>query len=143
MGLDESVADRLAIRELVDRYNDAVMRMDPDAWIGTWCEDPTWVLPGIADGLQGKDTILAAWKGAMDQFEFVGFFASAGPIAVDGDRATGTWYQQELLDQKDGSQRQVIGRYSDDYIFEDGQWRFQKRVYEVLKSETRPGSEGS
>ncbi len=28
--------DRLAIRELVDSYNDAVMRFDADAWSANW-----------------------------------------------------------------------------------------------------------
>ena len=38
--------DRLAIRELVDSYNDAVMRKDGDAWAENWRDDATWELPG-------------------------------------------------------------------------------------------------
>ena len=62
---------------------------------------------------------------------------SAGPIHVDGDTATGTWYQQEFLHGKDGGQRSVTGRYQDDYIKQDGRWYFKRRVYEVLNSETK------
>ena len=130
--MSEEILERAAIRELVDTYNDAVMRLDADAWAGTWAEDGVWVLPGT-DGLAGRDTIVATWKMAMAQFEFVGFFASPGPIEVNGDTATGTWYQQELLDQKDGTTRHVIGRYSDQYVKLEGRWLFSKRVYEILR----------
>ena len=40
--------DRIAIRELVESYNDAVMRFDGDAWADNWRDDATWHLPGVA-----------------------------------------------------------------------------------------------
>ena len=131
-----SMEDRWLIRELVESYNDAVMRFDGEAWASNWTEDAVWHLPGAGD-VQGRATILTVWQGAMSAFGYVGFFASAGPIHVDGDTATGTWYQQEFLHGKDGSQRSVTGRYRDDYIKQDGRWYFKRRVYEVLNSETK------
>jgi ketosteroid isomerase-like protein len=128
------VEDRLAIRELVESYNDAVMRFDGDAWSANWTDDATWSLPGMGD-VTGKDKFFPMWQGAMSQFSFVGFFASAGPIVVDGDTAHGTWYQQEFLHMKDGAKRNVTGRYEDDYVKRDGRWFFQKRVYSVLDSQ--------
>ena len=76
----------------------------------------------------------------MSAFSFVGFFASAGPIIVDGDKAHGTWYQQEFLHQKDGVKRTVTGQYEDDYVKVDGRWYFQKRDYSVLNSEETSAS---
>ena len=131
-----SMEDRWLIRELVESYNDAVMRFDGEAWASNWTEDAVWHLPGAGD-VQGRATILTVWQGAMSAFGYVGFFASAGPIHVDGDTATGTWYQQEFLHGKDGSQRSVTGRYQDGYIKQDGRWYFKRRVYEVLNSETK------
>jgi ketosteroid isomerase-like protein len=128
------VDDRLAIRELVDSYNDAVMRFDGESWKANWAEDATWHLPG-AGAVSGRDNIHAAWEGAMSAFSFVGFFASAGPIVVDGDRATGTWYQQEFLHQKDGVRRSITGKYSDEYVRKSGRWYFQTRNYEILHAE--------
>jgi uncharacterized protein (TIGR02246 family) len=128
------IEDRLAIRELVESYNDAVIRFDADAWGANWVEDGTWSLPGMGP-VSGRATIVGVWKQAMSAFSFVGFFASAGPILVDGDRAHGTWYQQEFLHQKDGARRAITGRYEDDYVKRDGRWYFHKRVYEVLKAE--------
>ena len=125
------IEDRLAIRELVESYNDAVMRFDGEAWAENWTDDAIWELPG-AGPLTGKDTFFPVWQQAMANFSFVGFFASAGPIHVDGDTATGTWYQQEFLHQKDGIKRSVTGKYTDTYARIDGRWFFTKRVYEIL-----------
>jgi ketosteroid isomerase-like protein len=129
--------DRLAIRELVESYNDAVMRFDGDAWAANWRDDATWHLPG-AGPIKGKANFFPAWKQAMSGYSFVGFFASAGPIVVNGNTAKGTWYQQEFLHGKDGTRRNITGRYDDDYVKADGRWYFQQRVYSILNaSETK------
>ena len=130
-----ALEDRCLIRELVESYNDAVMRFDGEAWGENWTEDAVWHLPGAGD-VSGRDAIVTVWQGAMSAFSFVGFFASAGPIHVLGDTATATWYQQEFLHGKDGSERKVTGRYEDDYVKVEGRWYFKRRVYEVLNSQT-------
>jgi uncharacterized protein (TIGR02246 family) len=129
--------DRLAIRELVDSYNDAVMRLDAEAWASNWADDATWSLPGMGE-VRGKENVVALWKQAMSALQVDGFFASAGSIVVDGDRAHGTWYQQEFLVTKATGARQfVIGEYQDDYVREGGRWLFATRVYSVrLRQET-------
>lgn len=133
------IEDRMEIRELIDSYNDAVMRFDAEAWASNWAEDGVWHLPGAGD-VAGREAIVTVWKGAMSAFRFVGFFASAGPIVVKGDSAEGTWYQQEFLHQKDGVKRSVTGRYQDEYVKQDGRWYFKKRVYEVLNAEVTEAS---
>ena len=40
--MSDETADRLAIQELIATYNDAVMRMDADAWGSTWADDGVW-----------------------------------------------------------------------------------------------------
>lgn len=128
------IEDRLAIRELVDSYNDAVMRFDRDAWAANWTDDAVWSLPGMGE-IAGKDKFVPMWQQMMAGFSFVGFFASAGPIVVNGNAAHATWYQQEFLHQKDGAKRRITGRYEDDYVKRGGRWFFQKRVYSVLNAE--------
>jgi uncharacterized protein (TIGR02246 family) len=128
------VEDRLAIRELVDSYNDAVMRFDADAWAANWTDDAVWSLPGMGE-VKGKAAFFPMWKQMMAGFSFVGFFASAGPIVVTGDTARGTWYQQEFLHQHDGVNRAITGQYEDDYVKRDGRWFFQKRIYKVLNAQ--------
>ena len=128
------IEDRLAIRELVESYNDAVMRFDGDAWAGNWTDDATWSLPGMGD-VTGRNNFFPLWQQMMAGFSFVGFFASAGPIVVSGDTAHATWYQQEFLHQKDGVKRAITGQYEDDYLKRDGRWFFQKRIYKVLNAQ--------
>ncbi len=126
--------DKLAIRELVESYNDAVMRFDAEAWGANWADDATWMLPG-AGTVTGRDNIVEAWLQAMANFSFVGFFASAGPITVNGNESQGTWYQQEFLHQKDGAKVAITGRYADSYVKIDGRWLFQSRDYTILNAE--------
>lgn len=128
------VEDRLAIRELVESYNDAVMRFDADAWAANWTDDATWSLPGIGE-VKGKAAFLPMWRQMMSGFSFVGFFASAGPIVVNEDTAHATWYQQEFLHEKDGVKRAITGQYEDDYVKRNGRWFFCKRIYKVLHAE--------
>jgi uncharacterized protein (TIGR02246 family) len=124
------IEDRLAIRELIESYNDAVMRFDADAWGANWADDGTWSLPG-RDEVHGREAIVAQWVGAMSTMAVDGFFASAGPIVVDGDRAHATWYQQELLRPNAGGKLSIVGEYTDDYVRSDGRWYIYKRVYHV------------
>ncbi len=128
------IEDRLAIRELVESYNDAVMRFDADAWASNWTEDAIWNLPGAGD-MAGKANFVPVWQQAMSAFSFVGFFASAGPIVVSGDNATGTWYQQEFLHEKAGGKRTITGKYTDTYVKQGGRWYFAKRIYEIMNAE--------
>jgi ketosteroid isomerase-like protein len=134
--------DRIAIRELVESYNDAVMRFDPVDWGANWAEDGVWSLPGRGE-VKGRDKIVPFWTAVMGAIEVDGFFASAGTITVTGDTAHATWYQQEFLRDKPTDaattviRRFVIGEYTDDYVKQSGRWFFAKRVYTVRTSEVR------
>jgi uncharacterized protein (TIGR02246 family) len=123
------IEDRLAIRELVESYNDAVMRGDAEAWADHWAEDGVWALPWTEE-IRGRDAIVALWTQVMGNLQVDGFFASAAHVELDGDRGTGRWYQQEHL-QVDGQHHQVIGEYDDEYVRQDGRWRFARRIYKV------------
>ena len=87
----------------------------------------------------GREKFVRLWKQAMSGLAFVGFFASAGPIRVDGATAHGTWYQQEFLHGKDGVRRAITGQYEDDYVKRGGRWYFQRRVYKILHSQETKG----
>jgi uncharacterized protein (TIGR02246 family) len=121
--------DRLAIRELVESYNDAVMRFDPDDWGANWADDGVWSLPGRGE-VSGRDNIVELWKGVMSTTVVEGFFASAAVVTVNGDQATGTWYQQEFL-SREGNRIAIVGEYDDAYVKRDGRWYFAKRIYKV------------
>ena len=49
----DPVADELAIRNLVARYSDAVIRDDGDDWRACWHPDAVWMLgPGRFEGIE-------------------------------------------------------------------------------------------
>jgi hypothetical protein len=84
--------------------------------------------------------VVNVWKQAMSTFSFVGFFASAGPIIVDGDSARGTWYQQEFLHQNDGVRRTITGLYQDEYVRSGHRWLFRTRNYSILQADETPAA---
>ena len=120
-----SCEDQLAIRALNDSYCDAVFRRDAEDW------GANWELMGQT--VSGREAIVAMWTGAMAGFSFVAFFAQVGALRIEGDRAEGRVYTQELLEHADGTQSRPVGRYDDVYIRVGGRWLFLERRYTFLK----------
>ena len=130
MSFTGPVEDRLAIRELIDSYNDAVACFDADAWGATWAEDAEWELMGHI--VQGRESIVKLWQQTMQSFEFVVFQAAPGAVDVTGNTATGRVFVSEVLQPKGGERRNVQGRYDDTYVKVGSDWCFQTRRYQVL-----------
>ncbi|SFS09522.1 nuclear transport factor 2 family protein [Sphingomonas jatrophae] len=124
------VEDRLAIRELIDAYADAVVRNDADAWGATWAEDASWALPDYPEWgeKQGRDAIVATWKDAMSHYPGIVFVANPGSIEVDGDTARVRSYTSEVYDQG-GATKRDRGVYEDVCIKIDGRWLFKSRSF--------------
>lgn len=128
-------ADRLAVRELVDSYSDAVMLRDaaPDgrnhaeAWAATWAEDGAWHVRGRC--IQGRDAIVAAWIATMESFESVTFLAFPGAIEIDGDEGRVRTHTFEHLLPRGGQPRFQAGLYEDRVVRRDGRWLFAERRF--------------
>ena len=58
----ERIADELAIRDLVNRYSDAVVRRDAKAWGDTWAENAEWYILG--NSICGRVEIVERWQEA-------------------------------------------------------------------------------
>ncbi|MEM7217643.1 MAG: nuclear transport factor 2 family protein [Pseudomonadota bacterium] len=131
-----------AIRNLANRYADAVNRRDADAWASSWAEDGVWALPG-AEPATGRDAIVALWLGAMGRFEFVAQLVHNGTVAVSGDTATARFYLTEHLQLAGGDAGMFnIGMYQDSLVRRDGQWLFAQRNYSVLYNDEGRGDMG-
>jgi ketosteroid isomerase-like protein len=126
--------DRLAIHELVASYGDAVTRNDPDSWIANWAEDAVWRLPAIPgmECIEGREAILAAWLAAMPGWPIQVNFQRCGAIAVEGDRAHGHTYTDELNTDTTGKTERWLNRYDDEWVKRDGRWYFASRSLNVL-----------
>jgi hypothetical protein len=124
------VADELAIRDLVARSADAVVRFDEKAWIECWAKDARWILGGSA--ADGRDAVLGRWLMVMGTIDFVAQLPEYGMLDISGDRGTGRWYVTELLWFKAGNSARILGVYHDAYLRVEGAWRFTERRFDVL-----------
>ncbi|WP_448582276.1 YybH family protein [Thermaurantiacus sp.] len=132
VGFEGPLADRLAIRERIEAYNDAVFRRDADAWAECWALDATWAVAGRE--AEGREAIRTLWLELMAGYEAVGMYVNHGAVAVDGDVATARSYMFEMMKQVDGTGLLVSGRYDDRLRRDaDGAWRFTSRAYTVLQ----------
>lgn len=131
MAFTGPIEDQLAIRALNETYADAVFRRDAASWSATWAEDAEWDLLGNV--VTGREAIVQMWLGAMANYPFAAFFVQPGSLDVHGDEAQGVVYTQEVLEQADGAVLRTVGRYVDTYGRRDGQWRFVRRSFSMLK----------
>lgn len=131
-----SPQDRLDIADLVNRSVAGVLRKDVALWGSTWAEDGSWMIDMFDQPLTGREAIVATYGRIIERFDFVAMSSFVTDIAVDGDRATGKAYSQELMFPKDGGQKILCGCFHDDYVRRDGQWLFQSRTYETLYRST-------
>jgi uncharacterized protein (TIGR02246 family) len=124
------IEDRLAIRELAERYGDGVVRHDAATWATVWAEDAHWDFMGTP--VDGREAIVAVWLQAMSGLAAVSFHCVPAAIEVTGDTATGSVQTQEILAFKDGSTRMVGGLYTDTLVKRDGQWVYASRAFRIV-----------
>ncbi|WP_374649430.1 nuclear transport factor 2 family protein [Rhizorhabdus sp.] len=131
--------DRLAIRELLETYADAVTRLDAVAWGSTWAEDGEWSLPDYPElgTTKGRQAIVAMWTEAMKSYPGIMFEAWPGSIEVDGDRAVVRSYTAEVYDQGDVTLRDR-GVYEDVCVKVDGRWLFKSRSFRNIHRQHGP-----
>lgn len=137
-GYQGPLEDRLAIRELLEVYADAVCRVDADAWGATWAEDAVWALPDYPQigEIRGRANIVAAWKAAMAGYPGIIFIATPGSIVIDGNQATVRSYTSEVYDdQATGVTKRDRGRYDDLCVKVNGQWLFKQRIFKNIHRE--------
>ena len=123
------IEDRLALRELHDRYGDAVCRNDPQAWGALWTQDAHWSLMGTK--VEGREQIVGLWTQAMSGFEAVSFLCVPAALEVDGARATGRCQTHEILKSAETT-RLIGGLYLDHFVKQDGQWLYASRVFDIV-----------
>lgn len=130
--------DRLAIRELTERYAACAMRIDPVGWGACWADDGAWQLSSMDQPVTGRDAIIAEFAKRM---EYVGSLSLIGfptDLVVDRDAAAGKTYTREEVLPKTGGRITVNGCFHDIYVRRDGEWLFKSRRYELLDIRREP-----
>lgn len=131
--------DRLAIRELIDAYADAVTRRDAEAWGATWAEDGHWTMPDYPEfpPQTGRQNIVNLWVEAMKQYPGILFEAWPGAIDVSGTTARVRSYTAEIYD-RDGATVRDRGEYEDECVKVDGRWYFSRRSFRNIHRQIQP-----
>jgi uncharacterized protein (TIGR02246 family) len=126
--------DRIAIRELIETYADAVCMRDPAAWGATWAEDAVWELPEVpaVGTVTGRDKIVAVWQAAMEHYPGIVFVGNPGAITITGSEAVVRSYTSETFTDAAGRTHRMRGRYDDVCVKRGQKWMFKLRRFQLL-----------
>ena len=122
------IADQLAIRQVVARYNRAFDYGDPEAWVATFAADGTFAMGG-KQLAAGQEALLAFARKMIPTMK-VKHCTTDAIVEVDGDTASHDAYLI-LVDTGDKVSVVNSGRYRDQLVKVGGVWKFQSRVVEI------------
>ena len=139
MAVDETIQDRVLIRERFACYSDAAFQCDVERYLDCWAEDGVRIGQGVE--VRGKTALRAQWEQIWKPLDKLAFFTEPVILDVAGVRATARCYCREIFTLKSGAMRKIVGLYHDVLIRENGIWRFARREYELFmdEGESRPG----
>ena len=144
------VADRLAIRELVDAYAYCADRRDAAGQMSLFTEDTNFLVymdssdPSPTQHLRGRAALAPVFD-ELNMYQATMHFNGQSTTAVDGDRASGMTYCLAHHLKVDGSARNLMIaaiRYLDTFAKQDGMWFFSQRKLMVDWTETRSLASG-
>jgi uncharacterized protein (TIGR02246 family) len=140
------VADRVAIRELVDAYAQCADRRDAEGQKSLFTEDTHFVVHMDGQGseptqvLDGREALAPVFED-LNRYTTTMHFNGQSTIALDGDRATGESHcmAHHLSVSADGQRTLMIAaiRYDDVFVKQQGAWLFAERRLMVDWIETR------
>lgn len=122
------VEDHLAIRELAAKYNRAFDYGDPEGWAACFTEDGTFNI-GKKELAAGSAALLAFAKKSIPGMK-VKHCTTDAIVEVDGDTGTHDAYLI-LMDCGEKISASNCGRYYDNVVKQNGEWKFKKRVVEI------------
>jgi len=134
MAEDARLEDRLLIRETYGRYALASAKQDVDSWLEAWASDGHWKISSFNGS--GHDRLREQWHAQWKRFENVAVINEVGPITFADARAYASCCVREVATQKEGGMLLMTGIYDDELKTENGLWRFARREYTVLSSQT-------
>jgi ketosteroid isomerase-like protein len=133
------VADRLAIRELVEAYAHCADRRDAKAQMALFTADTHFVVymnakdPRPSQELHSRDALAPVFAD-LNQYDATTHFVGQSTIfALTGDRATGETYCLAHHVTGSGNRRLMVAslRYLDTFVKIDGVWLFAERLLYV------------
>jgi ketosteroid isomerase-like protein len=141
----QQVADRLAIRELVDAYAYCADRRDAAGQMALFTEDTEYLVfmdsrdPTPTQTIRGRDALAPVFD-ELNTYQATMHFNGESTTVLDGDRASGFAYCLAHHVKVEGSSRSLMIaaiRYLDSYVKQDRRWFFSQRKLMVDWIENR------
>jgi hypothetical protein len=140
------VADRLAIRELIDAYAHCADRRDAAGQMALFTVDAHFVVFMDSRNRQPDQEFhrredLAPVFDHLNAYEATTHFNGQSTIVLNGDRGTGESYcLAHHVSVVDGKRSLMVAsiRYLDNFAKQDGRWLFSERLLLVDWIEIRP-----
>jgi ketosteroid isomerase-like protein len=142
----QQVADRLAIRELVDAYAYCADRRDAAGQMALFTEDTDFLVymdtrnSSPTQHLRGRAALAPVFD-ELNTYEATMHFNGQSTTVLDGDHASGVTYCLAHHVKVDGCARSPMIaaiRYLDTFVKHDGTWFFSQRKLMVDWTENRP-----
>jgi ketosteroid isomerase-like protein len=138
------VADRLAIRELVDAYAYCADRRDATGQMALFTEDTDFLVymdvgSEPTQHLRGRAALAPVFD-ELNTYIATMHFNGQNTVVLDGDRASGVAYCLAHHVKAEGSVHTLMVaaiRYLDSFVKLDGAWFFSQRKLMVDWTETR------
>ncbi|HEY1720370.1 MAG TPA: nuclear transport factor 2 family protein [Magnetospirillaceae bacterium] len=124
-------ADKIAITELVARYNHAIDHQDAVTWANLFTEDGI-LITNDQIRAQGRTALLAYAQSAPPEGRSRRHWTSNVLIEIDGNTATLKAYVMVFNLAEGLSAPYLMAEYDDCLVKSDGQWRFRLRHMRVL-----------
>lgn len=142
---DVQLADRMAIRALVDAYAYCADRRDAAGQMALFTDNSDFLV--YMDSRSASPTQRVRGRAALapvfdelNTYEATMHFNGQSTVELDGDHATGVTYCLAHHVKVAGSERSLMTaaiRYLDTFVREDGNWLFDQRKLIVVWTETR------
>ncbi|MFB7618120.1 nuclear transport factor 2 family protein [Kitasatospora sp. NPDC056181] len=143
----QEVADRLAIRELIDAYAHCADRRDAKGQMALFTEDSHLLVYMDATAaeptqeLHGREALAPVFDN-LNSYRATTHFNGQSTVSIDGDRASGESYclAHHISFGEDAERTIMVAsiRYLDEFVKQDGEWYFAVRRLMVDWTETRP-----
>jgi hypothetical protein len=144
--ISEEMADRLAIRELIDAYAFCADRRDAREQMALFTRDTRFVVYMDAKSeipsqeLHGRESLAPVFEN-LNTYKVTTHFNGQSTIQLDGSRATGVSYcLAHHVSAQGGKESLMVAsiRYLDTFAKQDGKWYFAERRLMVDWIEMRP-----
>lgn len=134
------VADRLAIRDIIDSYSNAVSRRDWDLLSDIFAENGIWRVRGVGEDreVESRAAVVEAVSSVVSSFEFLVQMPHAPNIVLSGDTATATTVMQEIVRVNADTGLALYGIYYDRLVRTESGWKFAERRFQAVHINPSP-----